>query len=288
MTIQSADARIEELVGQLPNSDQPDGESKFTGPKWEVVEKMCAEILAGGREKILALVGLLRDPSRERWTSFRAEYLLHAIALHVGVQERRAERRLFVETLASLIGGDAASKAVQARLIAELQVTGGRGAFDALGNALLDEELCEPAAQALLANRRGAAERVRAAFAKASGKCRATLAQALGVLADAESVGALIAVLGDANREVRTCAAWALARTGDARAIDGVLKATASDDGWESTQAVKAALLLAEKLAAAGAKGDAVRIYTHLRERFSDPKEKYIRDAAERGLAAAK
>jgi len=286
MEMHAADARVEELVGQLPNSDQPDGESKFTGPKWEVVEKMCAEILAGGREKILALAGMLRDPSKERWTSFRAEYLLHAIALYVGAPERREERRLFVETLASLIGGDAVSKAVQTRLIGELQVTGGRGALDALGNALLDEELCEPAAQALLATRRGAAERVRAAFPKAPAACRATLAQALGVLADGESVEALIGALGDQNREVRTCAAWALARTGDARGVEGVLKAAAADDGWESTQAVKAALLLAEKLAAAGAKGDAARIYTHLRERFSDPKEKYIRDAAERGLAA--
>ncbi len=284
----TADSRVEELVGQLPNSDQPDAESKFTGPKWEVVEKMCAEILAGGREKILALVDLVRDPSRERWTSFRAEYLLHALALYVGVQARREERRLLTETLASRIGGDAASKTVQAILLRELQVTGGRGVAEALGKVLLDEELCESATQALLATRRGAMEQIRAAFPRAAGKCRVTLAQALGVLADAESIDALAGALGDPNREVRTGAVWALARIGDARGIDGVLKATGADDGWESTQAVKAALVLAEKLVADGKKSEAVRVYTHLRERFSDPKEKYIREAAERGLAATR
>ncbi|OQC20687.1 MAG: hypothetical protein BWX69_01526 [Planctomycetes bacterium ADurb.Bin069] len=285
--MQAPDPRVAELVGQLPNSDQPDAESKFTGPPWATVEKMCAEILAGGRERLVALVGLLRDPSRERWTSFRAEYLLHAIALYVGARERRVERRLFVETLASLIGDAAESKAVRTRLIEELQTTGGWGALDALGGALLDADLCEPAARALVALRRGAAGRVRAALPKAPAACRAALAQALGVLADAEAVGALIEILGDRNREVRICAVWALARTGDARGIDGVLAAVAADDGWESAQAVKAAFLLAEKLAAAGAKQEAARIYTHLGARCSDPAEKHIRAAAERGLEAA-
>ena len=58
------------------------------------------------------------------------------------------------------------------------------------------------------------------------------------------------------------------------------------EPGWERIQAGKHCLVLAEKLTASGKKVEAAKIYTHLRDTRTDPSEKYIREAAERGLAA--
>jgi len=63
--------------------------------------------------------------------------------------------------------------------------------------------------------------------------------------------------------------------------------------GWHALvsiaamEAGKDCLVLAEKLAAAGKKDVAAKIYTHLRNTRTDPSEKYIRDAAEKALSAA-
>jgi hypothetical protein len=43
---------------------------------------------------------------------------------------------------------------------------------------------------------------------------------------------------------------------------------------------------LAERLLAAGKKAESQKIYAHLQKTRSDPSERYIRDAAEKALAA--
>ena len=93
--------------------------------------------------------------------------------------------------------------------------------------------------------------------------------------------------LDDPDREVRLAAGWGLARLGDAGSVDALLKAADVEPGWERIQATKHCLVLAEKLTAAGKKDVARRIYTHLRSTRMDPSEQYIRDAAEKALAAA-
>jgi hypothetical protein len=45
-------------------------------------------------------------------------------------------------------------------------------------------------------------------------------------------------------------------------------------------------LKLAEHLAASGKQSDATRVYKHLQKSRTDATEKYLRDAAERGLKA--
>jgi len=77
---------------------------------------------------------------------------------------------------------------------------------------------------------------------------------------------------------------WALARIADPGAVDAVVRASGAEDGWERTQAVKACLLLAERLFEGGLAEEARKIYVHLRDTRKEPKEAYIREAAERGL----
>ncbi len=278
---------VAKLVAQIPDADEPKNDSKFTGPPWEAGARICDAILAGGREAILQLIAMLRDPDDQGPGDFKAGYVLHCLALHAGRPGKEAERRVLAEAMVAGIRGDKPSRAVQGLLIRELRVAGGKEVVEALGKALLDDDLCEDAAQALLAIRDGAVPYLRSALAKAKGKSRVTLAQALGVVRDAESVAALKDAIADPDRALRIAAAWALANIGDVGAVDALKNAAGAEDGWERIQATKACLLLAERLGAAGRKAEAEGLYTHLRDSRKEPAEAYVREAAERGLGAA-
>jgi hypothetical protein len=186
--------------------------------------------------------------------------------------------------LASQLGGDR-PKAVQKYVIEQLQVAGGKEVVGALGKMLLDEQLCEPAAQALTAIGDGAAEQFRNALAKSSGKARLTIIQNLGVLADAGSASQLKTALGDEDREIRLAAGWALANMGDSGSVDLLLRAAQTEETYECVKATKACLLLAERLLATGRKEPAVKIYERLRDTRNGSDEAYVRIAANAGLA---
>ncbi|MBI4604915.1 MAG: HEAT repeat domain-containing protein, partial [Planctomycetes bacterium] len=247
----------------------------------------CRQVLAGGREAVGDLIALLRDPAEQGPRDFKPGYLLHCLVLHVGTAGREEERRLVAEAIASRLGGEKPSKNVQASLVRELQACGGKESAEALGKLLLDDDLCDPAAQALVAIRDGAAPQLRAAFAKARGRSRTAIAQALGALSDAESASALLEAAADPDRETRIAACWALARIGGAGAAEALERSSAAEDGWERIQGAKACLLLAERLCAAGKRVEARALYTHLRDAAKAPAGAYLQEAVERGLAAA-
>ena len=58
-------------------------------------------------------------------------------------------------------------------------------------------------------------------------------------------------------------------------------------EAYERIQNTKACLLLAERLLAAGNKSEAPRVCIHLRNTRTDAVDRYLRDAAEKALAAA-
>jgi hypothetical protein len=269
------------LVNKMPN---PDERGMYcTDIDKKKIERAIRDILRGGRENIIGVIDMLVEPGKGN--DVKAHYALHCMALHVCKIDSNRPRRRFSRTLASQIGGDR-PKEVQKYLIRELQVAGGREAVESLGKVLVDEELCEPAAQALVAIGNGAAEQLRGALSKVSGKCRLTILQNLGVVGDAKSVSALKSAVSDNDREVRIAAVWALANIGDAGSANVLQKAADNAEGWERTQATKACLLLAEKLCAGGRKSEAVRIYKHLRDTRTKPAERYVSDAAKIGLVA--
>ena len=154
-----------------------------------------------------------------------------------------------------------------------------------MGKALLDEELYEPAAQAILAIG-GGVGKFRAALPDSTGKARVCFVQALGILRDKESVEA---IRKDAagKGQIRQTAVWALANIGDPGAVDVVLKAADETKGFDRIKATKACLLLAENLLKAGEKDGAKRLYRHLRDtRTSDP-EGYIKELTASALKAS-
>ena len=272
-------AELKLLVDKMPSKD---GRGMFTKVNGDEVSKAIAAIDASGPAGVLGLNDLLAGPGEQDDT--KPNYALHALALHIinsGDDQGQVE---FAKAVASQIGGER-PKAIQRYLCQLLQTAGGEEVVSALGKVLIDKELCESAAQALLAIGTGAAEQLRAALPKASGSCRLTLVQNLGVAADSSSVAALRIATTDKERDVRIAAAWALANIGDAGSVEAVLKAADATDLYERRKQTDAALLLAERLATAGRKAESKKVYQHLRKTRTDKAASYVRQASEKALA---
>jgi hypothetical protein len=298
---------IAELVSKLPD---PDENGLLSNIDKESVENVIAEIHKAGRDGIVGLIDMLVEPGKA--DDVKPRYAIHCLAVYVCKLKDKKHRRAFAEILASQLVALAAGqldrdrpKQIKGYLIRQLQVAGGEEVAGALGKFLLDEELCEYAAQALLAPAAsrlqskpaggdGAAEQLAAlaagqlrdALPNAKGKCRLTVIQNLGVVRDRKSVDALKQVLGDEDRDIRLAAAWGLANIGDPGSVDVVLRAANVQYPYERIKATQACLLLAENLLAAGKKKDAMKIYAHLRDTRTDPAEQYLRELAEGALAA--
>lgn len=268
---------LAKLIDSLPD---PDERGLLSNINKQTVDDVTAQIHEGGRRSLVALVSMLVEPGKG--DDVKARYALHCLAVHVCKLNSERTRGAFARTLASQLGGDR-PKAVQKYIIEQLQVAGGREVAPALGTMLRDDQLCEPAAQALTAIGRGAAAQFRTALPEVSGKPALTIIQNLGVLRDADSVSIIKGFLNDEDREIRMASRWALANIGDEGSADLLTAAADAATDYERTKATKACLLLAERLFAAGKKDTAVTIYRHLRT-ASD--EAHVRDAVEKGLAA--
>ena len=273
-------SQLKELVDQMP---VPDKKGLYSQIDKTVVDKAIALIHAGGAADLKGVIDMLVEPGKG--DDVKAHYALHCLAVHAKSLGPAAQTQ-YVGALAAEVGGSR-PKGVQKYLIQEIPVAGGAEAVPALGRLLTDEDLCESAAQALVAIRTGAAEQFRAALGRVKGKLLLTVVQNLGVLRDKASVTGITRAAAGDDRELRMVATWALANIGDAGSVDTVLKvAGAAVGSWERVEATRACMLLAERLLAAGSKAPAVRIYEHLRDTRKDDREKYVRDLAEKALAA--
>lgn len=273
-------SKPQSLVDRMPD---PDDRGTYANMDKDRIEQAVAEMHKGGRDSVVGLIDMLVEPGKG--DDVKPHYALHVLAVHVCKGKDDRARAEFARTVASQLAGR--PKGVQRYLIRQLQVAGGPEVADALGKALLDPDLCEPAAQALLAIGAGAAEQFRAALPKVKGAGRLTVLQALGVLRDAKSANALRAAAGEGDRDVRLAAVWGLANIGDAASAGLILQAAGRCKGWERIQATKCCFLLAERLLAAGKKDPARKLLSHLRDNHRQPSQRYIRQAAERALAGA-
>ena len=295
--------KIKALVDQMPTADEKgmythivvkdlgmEGKKRNLETKpidKAQIEKAVEEIQKGGRASIVGVIDMLVEPGRGE--DYKARYALHCVAVQVCKMKQAGggdgPRSEFALALASQLGGNR-PKGVQAYLLQELQTAGGKESVAAMGKLLTDDELSDWAARALVSIGDGAVEQFRAALPQAKGKCRLTVIQNLGVLCDAKSADAMRAALKDTDREIRIAGARGLAKIGDVGAADLLLKAADGSQGWERIQMTKFCLVLAENLTATGRKADAAKIYTQLRDTRKDPGEKYVCEAAARGLAA--
>ena len=284
-------AELVALVDKIPPLDSKDykppllktrpSTGKFTGPTWAEAEKIIEPILKGGTKSLVGVIDMLQEV--DDGTDYKARYVLHAIAQYACRADKQEAQDLMIDALAGALDGRPVE--IQKFLLQQLRVCGDGRLAKRLGKLLTNEKLCDRAALALTAIKTGAVEQFRAALGKATGRCRLVALQNLGVLGDKGSVGAFRKAATDTDVDIRVTAVWALADLGDAESVDVVLKAAGSKN-WERVRAVKACLLLAEKLAAAGKKDDAKKIYTHLRDTRTDKSENYVRQVATKALEA--
>lgn len=139
----------------------------------QVVDEVTDGVLAGGAAGIEAVVGMFKGPGEGG--DYKAHYALHCAVIAVGTG-REEERRMVASTLAKCVGRDL-PKGVKAYLLQELQAVGTAAEAEAIGAFLCDDELCEPAAAALMAIRRGARrqfEKTRFLMRRASARPRSS------------------------------------------------------------------------------------------------------------------
>lgn len=280
----STSSKWQQIVARMP---RPDPEDKILQNVEEgQVEKVVAELLAGGGDRALESVHALVDMLGEGGAAGAgspAAHALHALVMHV--TEPRDRRRVAVSLAAALENKERPAEAKRF-VIQQLQLCGTPAVANEIGKCLRDEALYQDAAMALLAIRTGAAEQFRAALSDATGPQRVAAVQALGTLRDAEAAPALRRTAErDPDPVARLEAALALARIGDG-ASAGILL-TAADDatGFDRVRATDACLLLADNLAAGGQRHEADRIYRHLLDTRTEESEAYLRDLAKQRLA---
>ncbi|HBO52104.1 MAG TPA: hypothetical protein DD471_08990 [Planctomycetes bacterium] len=273
------------IVEKLPDADRPGTASKFTGPAPDEAKKLVASILSGGREAILELAEMIRDANGKGEKNFKPGYLLHAIALRVGDKGRDKDKLVFTEALASLLGGDNPPPGAQEYLLRELQCAGGPEVVKTLGALLEKPGIWEHALSALVAIGTGAGEPLRKALAGAKGRRRLAILQALGSIRDTASTAALAGATEDKDENTRLVAGWGLARVAAPACVQPVVKAAAKAKSWEKIQANKAALLLAENLAASGNKDKARETCNLLINANQEEDDSYVREIAERIIA---
>lgn len=270
---------LKSLVDQLPDADARG--MYATEMDKEKIERVLAEILAGGRASVAGLVAMLVPPGEG--DDGKAHYALHCLGNYILQRKDENARRQYSETLA----GELATrpKAVRAFLCQELQWFGRREAVAALGQLLTDEDLVEPAVMALTAIRDGAAEQLRAALPKVKGKCLLNVVHGLAAVADLQAADVFREALGNEDREVRLAAGAGLARVGDEPAGRLLIEAAERAEGWERIEQTKHCLVLAERLAAADKKDAAAKVYQHFAASRRDPSERYIVELSQKALA---
>lgn len=274
--------QLKNLVDQMPD---PDGKGMYTqNIDADKIEKSVGAIAEGGKENLLGLIEMLGEPGSKE--NAKPHYALHCVVNFALVSRNEKLRKDFCEAMASQLGNKDLHPYNRAYLCQELQWAGRDEACAALGKVLLDEDVTDAAATALAAiGGERAASQLRSAAAKAKGKARLNLIDALAALAEPQSAATFKEALKDKDREVRIAAAIGLANLGQTDAAEPLFKAADSTKGWERTQATKACLVLAENLAASGKTSDAKRIYERLQKTRSDDSEPHIREAAQRGMA---
>jgi len=274
---------LKKLVEQMPETDK---RGMYTqNMDAEKINTTAADIAKGGKESLLGLIEMLAKPGSVE--NAKPHFALHCVVNHALIVKDEKLRKAFCEAMASQLENDKLLVYNRNYLCQELQWAGRDEACGALGKALLNEDLTEAAAMALAAiGQERAAAPLRAAAAKAKGKCRLSVIDALAALADPKAADIFTQALKDTDSEVRIAAAVGLAKLALPDSAGPLLKLAGSAKGWERTQTTKACLVHAEALAAAGKKPQAKQVYQSLQKTHAGKDERHVQEAVRRGLAA--
>ncbi|MBM4157058.1 MAG: hypothetical protein FJ221_18845 [Lentisphaerae bacterium] len=188
--------------------------------------------------------------------------LAAGLSPHVPARAADADRQQpFIAALTS--GVPSAEKAIACKRLALL---GDKAAVPALAPLLADPELASWARIALEAIPDAeAAAALRAALGTLKGTLRVGAIHSLGARRDAASVGALTALLADADPDAASAAAVALGRIGGPAAVAALSKSLSGAPAAVKPAVAEGCLVCAARFLDAGAFADALRLYEAVR-----------------------
>lgn len=217
-------------------------------------------------------------------TQFTSRTAWEQVGMHAARPGAEAERLAFCQVSLSKLTPGVPTWS-QVWILRQLQNVGGGEVVPRLAELLgnQDELIAEHALLALANNPSAeAAGALRDALAAATDSAgRIALINALGFRADAAAMPALTGLLGDGDEQVIIAAADALGRIGTAEAATALAAARGNVAGEAVRRIDDATLKCADKLAAGGARDQAVAIY---RAAFGVDRDLRTRSAALRGL----
>ena len=237
------------------------------------------KLIAGGPAMIAELIDLVGQEFGDA-AGAMPKYAMHGAAIYAGRPASDKGRKMVAEALAGQLAKKHSAD-LKAFIIRQLQFCGRPDEVPALAKFLGNQQLCEPAVQALLAiGDDTAAAALRGALVSAKGKHRVTILNAVGRLRDKGSAPAARKFAGDKDRDVRLAALYALGNMGDAESVTVLLAAAEGEESYERTQATDACLLLARRLGEQGETKNAAKICRALSTTRKSPADVYDRCAA--------
>lgn len=257
---------LEQLIASLPTQNAEDNET------------FCRKTLALGPNAIQQLCDQLVEPGEG--DDINVRYALHGLAEFVGAPDRETERKSFYESLAEALD-KTESKLVRTFLIEQMQIAGGDEVVDSLAKLLDDNDLCEPATQALVAfATEKSTAAIRNALPNSSGANRVTLLCALGTLRDDQALAEITKSANSGDDAVRLAALYALSEIGDESSKDILADAAESISGFHRAEANHFYLTFAQRLAENGNVEEGLAICREVYSTRTDPDDTAFQCAA--------
>lgn len=148
-------------------------------------ERICGPLINAGPETVKELIGLVGDAFGDP-NGVHPKYVLHGLVFYASRPAAAAERKMVAETLAGALSAGHSDE-LKAFIARQLQLCGRSDEVPALARLLESDRLCEPASQALQAIRGDRAlSALNASLAKAEGRRKTTLQQAVQFLSERE------------------------------------------------------------------------------------------------------
>ena len=229
-----------------------------------------------------AVTAAVKELAAADWGSMPASLSVIEAAV-VAAPGDAATQQLLEKQLTALLSSNAKHGA-KSYALRKLSMIGTSKAVPAIAPLLTEKELSHMARFAL--ERIGCTmsrNAMRAAVGKVEGREKTGMINSLGQLRDAESVSALVALLGDSDPAVAGASATALGRIGGVQAAAALGAFYKKAPKALSVVAANAYLDAAENLLAAGRTAEATIIYKQL----ESDKVKIVQLAASRGMVAA-
>jgi HEAT repeat protein len=256
------------------------------GGALDLVAKMPADNVAAAKQIAAEIVKLGPGAIKEiaakvvetgRGNDAKVRFALNGLAHHVSRPGAEDERAMYAKAILESLAEPRPAD-VREFLIGMLQRAGRDESVPALAKFLTNESSGDPAARALCAiGTKSAGEALTAALPDAGEANRASILRALGDIRFAPATRQILAYAKATDPVTRAMALYALANIGAPEAVEILSTSMAeAQSRYERSQIVSLYLLLAQRLAEAGQKDEAVRMCRELIKGRNAPSEAHV------------